>query len=72
MAGWSAKSNLSPSAVKQRSKSNALLYLSNFLLLFACNELKNNSNTFTCNEVKFLAILAGWSVKSNLSLSAVK
>jgi len=37
----------------QRSRSNALLYLSNFLLLFACNEVKNNSSTFTCNEVNF-------------------
>jgi len=33
--------------------SNALLYLSSFLLLFACNEIKNNLSTFTCNEVIF-------------------
>jgi len=35
-----------------------LLYFSNFLLLFACNDVKNNSSTFTCNEVKFLAIFS--------------
>jgi len=41
------------SAVKYRSKSNALLYISIFLLLFARNEVKKNSRTFTCNEVLF-------------------
>ena len=38
--------------------SNALLNLSNFLLFFACNEVKKNTSTFTCKEVKFYAIFS--------------
>jgi len=27
--------------------------MSNFVLLFACNEVRKNTDTFTCNEVNF-------------------
>jgi len=46
-------------------------YLSIFLLLIACNEVKKNSSTFTCNEVlfwPFSVLLLRYSVDEAITL----
>ena len=45
------------SVVQQRSKSNALLYLSNNKVLLAGNEVCNFFSTLTCNEVQIFDLL---------------